>query len=799
MSRSKQKNNNASHIKKTLVEDLDDFLLDQEVSPVKRQAALQHLDTLINQDLSEASFLVDQYKAKLKSEVKQINKDNVSRSQNVLDLRQLPAKKEPAKEHFVAIKNWQQNRKQKIQTRQPRKKIAFNLPKIELPKFSFGVHHLGLRLSMFALIVAVLLLPIRGLVLFGQIQTDKDAIWKLGQDGLANLQSGVLSAAEDSYQAANINFEEALQNFSAIQEVLSEYEEWMIAAGTKLPLVGKPLSLSTNLLQVANNISQAAVTLNKKLEDNASLTDHIVFIDSQIDETLPYLSQASQDISNININKLPADLQVYFQDLQAYLPQVTTSLSNLDEVFDILLEVLGHEQEKRYLVLFQNNNELRATGGFVGSLALLDIYQGKINNLEIPKGGAYDLSAGQTVKIKAPRALSLLNPYFNIWDANWWPDFPTSAQKIIWFYENFGGSAIDGVIAINADVLQDLLTVVGPIELLDYDLTIDADNLFTVIQEEVEYNYDKEANTPKAIIADLAPIILDKLLSGQDKQKEIVTVLVDQLASKDIQIYSQDSKTQEKIHQFGWSGAMLDNQRDYLNVVSTNIAGGKTDNDIYQTIDHQTEILSNGEIINTVRVTRTNRGIADNPLDSFDGNNLSYLRFYVPLNSEFIEAIGFDELTAGYFHAVEPGTMSDKDVAAEEEKMIDAESQTEIYESLDKTVFANWLALHPGESKTIAVKYKLPFKIDVEDPLINNWWQKLWSGDMQLDHYSLLVQSQSGSKQTVFNSSILLPDNLKVVWNKAMDEQQMSVNNRLVTYTNDLIGDQYFGFIVTAK
>jgi hypothetical protein len=38
-----------------------------------------------------------------------------------------------------------------------------------------------------------------------------------------------------------------------------------------------------------------------------------------------------------------------------------------------------------------------------------------------------------------------------------------------------------------------------------------------------------------------------------------------------------------------------------------------------------------------------------------------------------------------------------------------------------------------------------------------------------------------------------------VVWNKAMDEQQMSVNNRLVTYTNDLIGDQYFGFIVTAK
>ena len=573
----------------------------------------------------------------------------------------------------------------------------------------------------------------------------------------------------------------------------------MLATGSKLPLVGKPISLSTNLLAVANNISQAAVTLNQKLQDNESVTEHIVFIDGQIDETLPYLQKASKDLENINITKLPIELQEYFVVLQDNLPQLTVSLENLQEVFDVLLEVLGHDQEKRYLVLFQNDNEIRATGGFIGSFALLDIYQGKIKHLEIPDGGMYDLEAGQNIKIKAPKALSLINPYFNIWDANWWPDFPTSAQKISWFYQNFGGSAIDGVMAINASVLQELLAVVGPIDLPGYNLTITAENLFAVIQEEVEFNYSKEENSPKAIIADLTPLVLDRLLSSQEKQKEIVEVLVNQLATKDIQMYLNDTAAQEKVHQFGWSGAMLHNQKDYLQVVNTNIAGGKTDNDIQQNIDHQAEISSNGEIINTVRITRTNRGAADNPLAGFEGGNVSYLRFYVPQGSEFIEAVGFDQLPEGYFHSVSAATVEDEDIQVEEDKMLDASSQTEIYQSLDKTVFANWLALKPGETKTIALKYKLPFTVDVDQPLVNNWWQKIFKGDMQLDNYSLLVQSQSGTKNTVFNSSILLPENLKVVWNKAMNETQMSVNNKVVTYTNELIGDQYFGFIVTTK
>jgi hypothetical protein len=184
-------------------------------------------------------------------------------------------------------------------------------------------------------------------------------------------------------------------------------------------------------------------------------------------------------------------------------------------------------------------------------------------------------------------------------------------------YQNFGGATTDGVIAVNADLLGELLKVTGDMPMPEYNVTITADNLFTTLQNQVELNYDKTTNQPKAIIADLAPKLLEQLLANKDKQKEVVKVLVDALANKDVQIYLSDADLQTKIKKFAWAGEMLEASSDYLAVVNTNIAGGKTDKDIYQTIEHQAEIMPNGDIIDTVKVTRTNKGELNNPLAGF--------------------------------------------------------------------------------------------------------------------------------------------------------------------------------------
>lgn len=817
-----------AELKKDLIDDLDQFLLDNDIDVDKakeeKSKALAELDKLIKQDLSYSQILTTikkevktkqevqaetvEEKIDLPTQVIENSKDSLERSIHILDLRKSkePVKAKTKKINFTKINLSKYKdslntlsakaKKLKIKKEPKFKKYTWQIPNLKLP--NLNMNKAFSKSLGFALIVTIILLPIRAMVMFGQINEDKSRILDFGQEGLISLQSGVISASENSYEEAQNNFAKALTNFSEAQSVLDEYQKWMLNTASLMPIVGKPISLSRNMLSVATNISEAATVLNQTLQNNGNPTEYIVLMNEQIEQTLPYLEAANKDIDGISSNLLPVNLRQYFDSLKLYLPSTIENLKELNNIFSLSSDLLGHDSEKRYVVLFQNNNEIRATGGFIGSFALFDVYQGKIIHLEVPKGGLYDLEAGQNTNLKAPQALSLINSGFNIWDANWWYDFPTSAKKMIWFYQQAGASSLDGVIAINANVLAELLAVLGPVTLADYNIIINQENIFDVLQEEVELNYDKESNQPKAVIADLVPVVLEKLLANTDKQKEIVQVFAKTLASKDIQIYSENENTQKTLVDFGWAGNMLNYNKDYLAVIATNIAGGKTDNNIYQTIDHQAQISDNGEIINTIKITRTNKSDKDALFTGLYGGNASYLRIYTPLGSEFIEAAGFDKIPDNYF-AGNDGAQIDKDLAAEEIKMIDNNSATEIYNSLNKTVFANWMTLAAGETKTALIKYKLPFKLKLGDPLVVNWAQKFFKKNVQLDNYSLVIQSQSGLKNNLFNSSIILPDNVNIVFNNASDIASINVTNNLLTYTKELNRDQYFGFILAKK
>ena len=773
-------------IDKDFLEDIDQFLLDNKEDDLVKKEALNKLDNLIRSDISNASLLNLVKKAKEKVN-EELDTEYIKHSDNILDLRN-------------PIKEIKKKKRIKLKFKKP----SINLPKWEIKKVRFNTPEFKFRgvytkVTIFALILFVILLPIRGFILLGKIQNDKPGILNLGKEGLIGLKSGIISASESEYDLAKIDFEKALNSFSKVKKLLDENYNWSFKIGSKLPIIGNTLSLSNNLLDLASNISQAGIVFNEKLETEEELTEYLYFISQRINKVLPYLYNSEDNLNKIKLNTLPKDIEPYIEDLKTSLPSIISSLETLENVFNILTDILGHDSEKRYLVLFQNNNELRATGGFIGSFAILDIYKGEIKNLEIPKGGTYDLTAGHKNKYQSPKALSLIAPHFYIWDANWWPDFSFSANKILNFYEEAGNSSVDGVIAINADVLKELLNIIGPITLEDYDTVITADNLFDILHEEVELNYDKEKNEPKAIIADLAPRILEKLFDSDDKEK-IASVLIETLSNKDFQIYLDNSLKQEEIKKLNWTGNIYETNKDYLFVVNTNLAGGKTDNEIYQTIDHQVEIQNNGDIIDTLRITKINNSTEDNLFKGLGGDNIHYTRIYTPLGSKLIEAIGFDDMTVNHFHLPSKEAKLDDDIAKEEQgKMIDNDSSTEIYQNLGKTVFANWTKVKPGETKTYSIKYKLPFKIDIGDSLVNNWIKKFFSRGLSLDNYSLLIQSQSGSKNNILNSSILLPNGSKVIWNKASQEEKMSIIDSLVTYSTELNSDQYFGFVIASE
>jgi len=400
-------------------------------------------------------------------------------------------------------------------------------------------------------------------------------------------------------------------------------------------------------------------------------------------------------------------------------------------------------------LLFQNNSEMRATGGFIGTYGLLTLDKGEIKKLSIK--GIFDADGQLREKIIPPRPIQKISTAWSMHDANWFADFPTSAEKVAWFYEKTGGPTVDGVISFTPTVIERLMKLTGSVFMPNYGLTLTPENFVELIQYQVEVDYDQELNQPKKILADLAPLFIERL--GQlssPKRKEALEIIFDCLKEKHILIYFRDSSLEKLSVEEGWSGQLLKTDKDYLSVVSSNICGYKTDRVIEESIQHQTEIQPDGSIIDTLTIKRHHQG-GHFEYDWWNRVNADYLRVYLPLGSQLLSACG--QTIEAYQPPVDyqkQGFKADPLVNSIENKMIvDPKTGTHIFEENNKTVFANWLYVSPGKTATLTYQYKLPFKIDLTK---------------STDSYSLLIQKQSGSLASQFKHQLKFPADWRISW-----------------------------------
>ena len=163
--------------------------------------------------------------------------------------------------------------------------------------------------------------------------------------------------------------------------------------------------------------------------------------------------------------------------------------------------------KKTYTVLLQNNKELRATGGFMGSYAQLHFKEGilvdyKIEDIYVPDGAI-------TWYIEPPEPIqeAFQHGTWRLADSNWDPDFPTSAKSISWFFDKAGVDTGNGIIAVNFEVLEDIFQVIGEVYLPDYESSISADSLYIVTQNEVEKDFFPGSTKTKDFLQHLTHIL----------------------------------------------------------------------------------------------------------------------------------------------------------------------------------------------------------------------------------------------------------------------------------------------------
>ncbi|MFA5188531.1 MAG: DUF4012 domain-containing protein [Patescibacteria group bacterium] len=517
------------------------------------------------------------------------------------------------------------------------------------------------------------------------------------------------------------------QQIKAVDQVL--------IAGIKLTDSGSKVVLLIDdiVAPLANeSITYASITTAQKLV----ILNKIVASESLLTQVQADIDEANSAIESIPADDLVKPLKDAIDPLKTNLPKAKQLIDHALPMLSVIPKVVGFDAPKSYLFLLQNNDELRPTGGFIGTYGVLKLQNGEI--LQFDTDNIYNLDGSTQHIIKEPAPLPIAKYLeqkdWALRDVNWAPDFPTTAKNALDLYKKENLALIDlkksgqkvsgekgaalvetipyepnlyGVIAMTPEILGGLLKLTGPI--------VAGDMVFTDsnYQDQLELMVGKlyqELNIPisqrKGIIKQLADQIRVKLMAlPLTKLPDILDVAFTALDQKQLIFYSLDSDLQKLILERNWGGEIRDTNDDFLMVVDSNLASLKTDQYVKRIISYGLK-WQNGDLIGQVKITYHN-----NADFTWKSTRLrSYTRVYVPLGSELVSSSGAMENDKIKDPSHQPG-------------------QVEVNQEFNKTYFGAFISIEPHETGVLSFDFKLPQRI---------------KDQINAGAYNLLVQKQPG-------------------------------------------------------
>lgn len=457
-------------------------------------------------------------------------------------------------------------------------------------------------------------------------------------------------------------------------------------------------------------------------------------ITPKVDAIAQKANLAKDELDKIDPNRYPATFQgkkvrENIKRLQDLVDEGSSFLSQSKPLLEAAPHLLGIDGQRTFLVLFQNDKELRPTGGFITAYSIMNVNKGKFE--PVSSNDIYNLDKQYFPSVPAPDPLIkyIAGPYtinrnYRLRDMNWDPDFKSSMELFTKEAKKAGVTGIDGVIAVDTSVVVKILNVIGPIGVPGFGNfsteIVPQCNCPQVIYElesfaDVEGSIVWDQNDPTKIIYAPAnfdnrkkivgPLMNSVLRNALGQPKEKIPALFqagwESVTQKHVLLYMFDEKTQAGVESFNIAGRIKDYDGDYLHINDANLGGRKSNLYATQEVNQDVKVNGDGSIEKTVTITYKNPQGYDGWLNSVLPN---WTRVYVPKGSELTSSEGFED----------PGPT---------------------YEEHGKTVFSGGFKLRPQGVVKITLKYKLPFKITNRE-------------------YKLLVQKEPGTDSPLFSITI---------------------------------------------
>lgn len=582
----------------------------------------------------------------------------------------------------------------------------------------------------------------------------KTDITEAASSGFEKIVNGAMAISESNFENAAALFANAEKIFKNMRS-----RTWFISPKIGMLTLRDPMFESAHaLIEAGKHLSAAGINFTEVASELEFLPrsffeaneKRIVAADALSPEFYPSLTEklkkqmpgisaaaSSLALANSEMQKVPdafvpRDLRDKFRFAKDALAALSKIVESLKNDMPAILSMLGDDHPHTYLILLQNNAEIRPSGGFIGNYMILEVNDGYVTKSEV-----FDIYSAdhQLKEILAPPAEILpANPRWFMRDSNYSGHFPLSAEKAAWFLEKEGGPGVDTVIAIDTSFIVELLRLTGPTKIPELRLALDAENFSAAVSYIIESKIFGREN-PKTILKSFMANFQKALFERIDPAK-LVPVLDALAESKHLLAYSKNPDVQEFFEMRGIAGLMknLEPKEDYLNIIHTSIGGNKSDAYITEEITHDTYLKSDGRVIDEVAITRTHGwndeterhiretatafgfpNIAKNVMEILGrSRNIHALRIYVP-------------------KGVTLEGSSDSEIALHEDP------------ETGKSYFSATMLTPVGTSETLTVRYALPFTLNL-DPV---------------DKYSLTVQKQAGQERVNLQKRIFPESGIK--------------------------------------
>lgn len=377
-----------------------------------------------------------------------------------------------------------------------------------------------------------------------------------------------------------------------------------------------------------------------------------------------HIRNIQESVDNIrgDISYIPGFLLEEDQKLQK-----AKLLEKLDLVEEQIEDLLKFEQTLKYfadrneriLVLLQNQNEPRSTGGFTGSIVIMDFKGDKIG-WRFSDIYALDRKIDQTLLLPAPEFFHNLSKTISLRDANFWPNFPTTARQYRYFFEMVEEKVPGTIIAINLNTIEEVLKVTGPVKFEEWGMTLDAYNFDLGLQFLVESKIAGRYDVKKPI-----EFFADELLAELDGVGQNIDAVrafdwKKFIAEKNILAHTQNRSLQKLFEKWNVAGRIHKQKEadNFLYFDFVSVGANKSDKFLWTKIWHDSAIDRTGKVRNFLKIKRTHalheneiqdllgfNGLSENVRDLLNGDllwklgageNRTIMRVYVPKDAVLI-------------------------------------------------------------------------------------------------------------------------------------------------------------------